>query len=300
MEGYLNLRIRPWLRRLMTRLLAIIPAIIAIAYYGETATGFLLVLSQVILSLQLPFAIIPLIHFVSDRERMGEFVIPRWVNGLAWLVAVIIIILNLALIAGQIGDWLAAIGSSTWIIYTFVIPLTIALGLLLLYVTLRPWLHRHGLAPIKAIKRVTVHGLEKEAHEAIASLPPYQRVAIACDFSERQERLLAEALRVGDEARVQILLALTMGDAAADKEVRSDQRQLERLTNILRQKEVQAEWQLGAGDAVTELARMINAFEADLVILGAHGHSGLSDLVHGTTVERLRHRVQARILVVPL
>jgi len=308
MEGYLNLRIRPWLRRLMTRLLAVIPAVIAIAYYGENATGFLLVLSQVILSLQLPFAIIPLIHFVSDHQRMGEFVIPHWVKILAWIIAIVIIILNVALIVGQIGDWLAVIGSGTWIIYGVVIPLTIALGLLLLYVTLRPWLNRHGLAPIKVIKRITVHGLEKEALEKIASLQPYQRVAIACDFSEGQEQLLAEALRLVDEVEVQILLlhvvespvALTMGDVAADKEVRSDKRQLERLTSILHQRGIQAEWQLGTGDAVTELARMVNKFEADLVILGAHGHSGLSDLVHGTTVERLRHRVHASVLVVPL
>ena len=94
MEGYLNLRIRPWLRRLITRLLAVIPAVAVIAYYGENSTSAMLVLSQVILSLQLPFAIIPLIHAVTDKRRMGKFSIRPWLQGLAWLVAGVIVLLN--------------------------------------------------------------------------------------------------------------------------------------------------------------------------------------------------------------
>src|SRR3954468_4053625 len=94
MEGFINLRIRPWLRRLVTRLIAIIPAIIVIMIYGEAGTGPLLILSQVILSLQLPFAVFPLVMFTSDRHKMGEFVSPRWVQALAWSVAVIIALLN--------------------------------------------------------------------------------------------------------------------------------------------------------------------------------------------------------------
>ena len=80
MEGFINLRLRPWLRRLITRLIAIIPAVIVIAIYGERGTGPLLILSQVILSLQLPFAVFPLVAFTSDRAKMGEFVSPRWVK----------------------------------------------------------------------------------------------------------------------------------------------------------------------------------------------------------------------------
>jgi manganese transport protein len=94
MEGFINLRIRPWLRRLVTRLIAIIPAVIVILIYGEAGTGPLLILSQVILSLQLPFAVFPLVRFTSDRHKMGEFVSPRWVQALAWSVAVIIALLN--------------------------------------------------------------------------------------------------------------------------------------------------------------------------------------------------------------
>ena len=94
MEGFINLRLRPWLRRLITRLIAIIPAIIVVALYGERGTGPLLILAQVILSLQLPFAVVPLVMFTSDRAKMGPFVNPGWVKVLAWAVAVIIAVLN--------------------------------------------------------------------------------------------------------------------------------------------------------------------------------------------------------------
>jgi manganese transport protein len=94
MEGFINLRVRPWLRRLITRVLAIIPAIIVVALYGERGTGALLILSQVVLSLQLSFAVFPLVMFTSDRAKMGQFVAPAWMRVLAWTVAVIIAALN--------------------------------------------------------------------------------------------------------------------------------------------------------------------------------------------------------------
>ena len=98
MEGFLNLRLRPWLRRLITRLLAIIPAIIVIVIYGDRGTGALLILSQVILSLQLPFAVFPLVMFTGDRRKMGLFVAPLWMRALAWPIAVIIAVLNVWLL----------------------------------------------------------------------------------------------------------------------------------------------------------------------------------------------------------
>ncbi|HEV2986558.1 MAG TPA: Nramp family divalent metal transporter [Vicinamibacterales bacterium] len=98
MEGFINLRIRPWLRRLVTRLIAIVPAVIVIAIYGERGTGPLIILSQVILSLQLPFAVFPLVMFTGDPHKMGPFANPPWVKGLAWTVAVIIAALNVYLL----------------------------------------------------------------------------------------------------------------------------------------------------------------------------------------------------------
>jgi manganese transport protein len=104
MEGFLNLRLKPWLRRLLTRLIAIVPALISIAYVGEKSTGDLLIFSQVILSLQLSFAIVPLVIFTSDRRLMGEFVNPFWLKILSWLVAIIIGSLNVWLLVQTLFD----------------------------------------------------------------------------------------------------------------------------------------------------------------------------------------------------
>jgi manganese transport protein len=98
MEGFINLRMRPWLRRLITRVVAIIPAVIVTIIYGERGTGPLLIFSQVILSLQLPFAVFPLVAFTSDPAKMGPFVNPTWIKLLAWSVAVIIAALNVWLL----------------------------------------------------------------------------------------------------------------------------------------------------------------------------------------------------------
>jgi len=94
MEGFLNIRLRPWLRRLITRLIAIIPALFTVALYGERGTGALLILSQVVLSLQLPFAVFPLVMFVGSRKKMGPLVAPRWMLALAWPTAIVIAALN--------------------------------------------------------------------------------------------------------------------------------------------------------------------------------------------------------------
>jgi manganese transport protein len=98
MEGFLNIRLRPWLRRLITRLIAIIPALITVGLYGERGSGALLILSQVVLSLQLPFAVFPLVLFTSDRRKMGDLVAPKWMVFLAWPVAVLIAALNVWLL----------------------------------------------------------------------------------------------------------------------------------------------------------------------------------------------------------
>ena len=94
MEGFINLRLRPWLRRLITRLIAIVPAVVVVSLYGERGSGQLLILSQVILSLQLSFAVFPLVMFTGDRHKMGIFASPLWVKALAWPVAVAIALLN--------------------------------------------------------------------------------------------------------------------------------------------------------------------------------------------------------------
>jgi len=98
MEGFINLRMRPWLRRLVTRLIAIVPAVAVIFFYGESGTGPLLIFSQVVLSLQLPFAVFPLVMFTSDKAKMGRFASPFWLRSLAWMVSLVIAVLNVWLL----------------------------------------------------------------------------------------------------------------------------------------------------------------------------------------------------------
>jgi manganese transport protein len=106
MEGFLQIRLPAWVRRLATRLIAILPALIAILWFGDASTGRLLVLSQVVLSLQLSFAVIPLVIFTSSRQIMGEFVNPLWLKLTAWSVALLIAGLNLWLLLQTVLGWI--------------------------------------------------------------------------------------------------------------------------------------------------------------------------------------------------
>jgi manganese transport protein len=307
MEGYLNLRIPPWLRRIITRLLAIVPAVLVISYYGEHSTSAMLVLSQVVLSLQLPFAIVPLIHAVADRKRMGEFRIAPWIQVLAWLVAAVIVSLNVKLVIEQITTWLASAGNNAWILKLTVIPFAVAIGSLLLYVTIHPWL-RNRIAQIGVPRLAGVHQEVAQILPVLDQPAPYKRVAIALDFSGNEEKLLAESLRFIDKANTQVTLlhvvespvARSLGSEAEDLETFTDANRLEKLAERMKQSGISTDWQLGAGEPSAELANMINALNAEMVILGSHGHTGVSDLIHGTVISNLRHRVKANVMIVPL
>jgi manganese transport protein len=105
MEGYLHIRLPYWLRRVITRAIAIVPALIATAWYGESGVAKLLIFSQVVLSMQLPFAVIPLIRFTGNRAKMGKFVNPRWLGLLAGVAAAVIVCLNVTILFNLITNW---------------------------------------------------------------------------------------------------------------------------------------------------------------------------------------------------
>src|SRR5581483_2400100 len=148
MEGYLHIRLAPWLRRLLTRMIALVPAVLVIAFAGEGSTQHLLVLSQVVLSLQLSFAVIPLIHFTSNRRNMGKFATPAWGQALAWLTAAIIVALNGKLVVDKIGEWVSAASASgvmlgpvplAWAASVGLYGLAASVAALLVWVTIKPW-----------------------------------------------------------------------------------------------------------------------------------------------------------------
>ncbi len=221
MEGFLNIRIRPWLRRLITRLLAAAPAVFVISFMGEDRTGELLVLSQVVLSLQLPFAVVPLIHFVSDRETMGEFAAGPLVRIVAWAVAALIVGLNLNLVVGEIAAWTA--DDPTGPLALALYALLAAVLLLLAYVTFAPFLAR--LRGVRAPARsIDIHGAAARTVAVPEAAPRYRRVAVALDFGGGEERVLAEALRQIDPRTGELVLlhvaeslvALSYGAEAED------------------------------------------------------------------------------------
>jgi manganese transport protein len=306
MEGFLNLRIRPWLRRLITRLMAVIPAVLVIVYFGENSTGAMLVLSQVVLSLQLPFAIIPLIHAVADKRRMGEFSIRPWLQIAAWVVAAVILSLNIKLVLDQIGTWVTDAGSNAWAVQITVIPFTLAVGALLVYVSLQPWLR--GRTARKAGQVGGIHHPAATTTETLLQPGPYKRVAVALDFSGGEEKLLAESLRFIDKTQTQLVLlhvvespvARTFGEETEDLESQTDQQRLEQLAAKMKSAGVATESRLAAGDPVTQLAAMVNELQVEIVIMGSHGHSGVSDLIYGTVINGLRHHIQASVMIVPM
>ncbi|GJQ52800.1 MAG: divalent metal cation transporter MntH [Anaerolineaceae bacterium] len=302
MEGYLNLRIRPWLRRLITRLLAVVPAIVVIARFGENSTGAMLVLSQVVLSLQLPFAIIPLIHAVADKRRMNEFSISRKLQAIAWIIAGIILALNIKLIIDEVGNWVATAQNDAWAIRTGVILLATLLGLLLLYIVIHPWLRQNGF------RIGGIHSRAEQTPNALQAPRPYAHIGVALDFSGKDEKLLAESLRFVNNSQTRLTLlhvvespvARRLGAEGEDSETLADQERLEKLTRMMTESGAQADWLLGSGEPGQELAKLINATGIELVIVGGHGHSGVSDLIHGTVISDLRHRIRASVMVVPI
>jgi manganese transport protein len=343
MEGFVRLRLRPWLRRLLTRSLAIVPALVVIALAGnETAwpgarSGGadqpselaasaanttptdtvshvddagpkgapdvdrrllnLLVLSQVLLSFQLPFAIVPLVHFTSDRRQMGEFASRGWLKSLAWICAILVVVLNGALIYMQANEWADQIGESGgragWIYATFV-PVAITLAIFLAWVTIYPFLARAGEARRPAL---------------IPVLPAvrYRRIGVAVELEGGDDAVLAQAAAVAraHNARLHVIHIVEgfgadfHGPAAADQESRTDRERITQLADHLRSDGLQVDGVLGYGTPADELVRIAREQELDLLVLGTHGHGFLADLALGQTVSPVLHRLTIPILVVP-
>lgn len=299
MEGYLNLRIAPWLRRLITRLIAIIPAFIVILVYGESETGALLIFSQVILSLQLGFAVIPLIHFTSDKEKMGDFVIKTWMKIAAWIIAIVIVSLNVKLVLQEITGWLEMAGENAWIVWTTVVPLCIAAGGLLLYITLKPWVEKRMAERDAKIPHGGAVTLDLSSH------PKYNRIAITLDFSNIDNQTISSATAQGGFNARYLLLhvvetagAMVYGSDIEDQESARDMLALEHYRKQLEEMGYDVEIKIGFGNPKSRIPKMVKEFQADLLVMGAHGHKFFKDLIFGTTVDTVRHRVGIPVLIV--
>ncbi|MBE0649816.1 MAG: Nramp family divalent metal transporter [Bacteroidales bacterium] len=297
MEGFINFRIQPWARRLITRALAILPAVFVLVYFGESYTGKLLVLSQVVLSLQLGFAVIPLVHFVSDKKSMGKFAIKAVMKFLSWLVATIIVVLNVKLVFEELQDWISS-ASHPWIIEILVVPIVIALIIVLFYLTVIPLIKQ-----AKSKEAGYIHPEIATAKEF--SKPLYQRILVALDFSKTDDGVVQHALSLAQKDSeylfvhiVESAAALVFGDETDDFESVSDEQRLENFAESMSKKGFRIQSQVGYGNPKTLIPKMAKEFDAQLLVMGAHGHGWFKDLVFGTTIESVRHKVQIPVLIV--
>ena len=301
MEGFLNVRMRPWLRRLVTRMVAIVPAALTVYVSGQQGTFRLLILSQVILSMQLPFAVVPLIHFTSDRKRMGAFASRRWLRGLAWVVAVVIVGLNFRLVALTIEEWLEAAGPYRWLVSLLVVPLALALLAMLLWIIFEPWLpawlRRRGRVPV-AVPKPALAALEG---------PMYRKILIPVDHTDKDRVAITHAAALARSYAAKLYLihveedvtSRIYGELSSTAEVQADRQYLGEVVEWLRQQGIEVEVAVShSADPKEEIIRFARRIQPDLVVMGAHGHKGLEDLVFGSTISGVRHALDVPVLIV--
>ncbi len=297
MEGYLNFRLRPWVRRLLTRLIAIIPAFITILILGDAATGKLLILSQVILSLQLGFAIIPLIHFVSNKQKMGEFVIPLWQKIASWLAAGTIVSLNVKLVYVEISDLITNHPHPMLISFT-VVPLCVFCFLMLLYILLIPLITKE-----KPPHHVGFHNDVKPLLLDYKTGP--HKIAVTVDFSGSDNKAINKALQLGGTDFTLVLIhvlesanAMVYGENAFDLEREEDYQKLKLYQEQLLKENVRTEIQLGFGDPKQAIPKLIVQNNCDTLVMGTHGHRTIKDIILGTTIENIRHEIKVPLVLV--
>lgn len=295
MEGYLRLRINPWIRRLMTRLIAIIPAVAVILINGEENIDSLLILSQVVLSLQLGFAVIPLIHFVSDKTTMGAFAIKPVTKIAAWVITSILVYLNLRMVVEQGTGYFASSDNIFWKVIIVVSGL--------LFVALLIISFAYPLMNKKRRDMPEVHagasGLQKMA------VPVFGTIAVALEFSEKDEKLLSYAIGQANKQTSFVLIHVVESASAKvlekdtdDLETRKDQEHIDFYANRMIQMGYEATGMLGFNHRAREIVRLVKESNADMLVIGAHGHAGIKDWFYGQTIDSVRHELKIPVLVV--
>ncbi len=296
MEGYIHLRLQPWVRRIITRLLAIIPALLVIVLYGEQASGSLLILSQVILSLQLSFAVIPLIHFVSSKKFMKDFAIKIKMRVMSWLMAILIMVLNVILVIDTLKEWFK--DGVNFFVYALVILFILGLILLLIYIIFEPFINRG-----KVQDQVWIHHLTQVPN--IIKIEPYKKIALSLDFSKNDQSILSHAAHLATFETEIVLLhvvesagAAIYGGEISDNETIVDAEMLDKYAVALKDmgyKHVTTE--MGYGKLATALPKMINKHQVDIAIFGSHGHKAFGDLIFGSSIDRIKHQINIPILI---
>jgi manganese transport protein len=297
MEGFVRIRLRPYLRRLITRSIALLPAVVVIWISGDEGTYKLLILSQVILSLQLPFAIVPLVHFTSDKLKMGSFASKLWVKVLAWTTSAAIIVLNGKLVYDEIMDWIT--GGAPLLITILTIGIAAAISFFLVYIILLPlirgeksWKEEKPSGASAIIVGIETH---RSKHIAAALGRDDSDTAIvgrALSLAKAEGALLT-LIHVADSAPAQFY-----SSDAYDEHTRDDEQYLLEIAAEVRAAGVAVEIALPQGDPSKELIRFAESHGVDMLVMGSHGHRLIGDLLWGQTVDPVRHKVEIPVLVV--
>ncbi|MFZ1729353.1 MAG: Nramp family divalent metal transporter [Bacteroidota bacterium] len=296
MEGFVNLHVRPWLRRVITRSIALLPAVLVIAAMGEEGTYRLLILSQVVLSLQLPFAIIPLIHFTSDRKKMGLFANKTWVRSLAWIITAIIVLLNMKLVYDALQEWMLAVSPWYWLL---IAPALIFLLGVLAYLVLRP---------LWQSESEWDSGIVTSSKSIASRIAPrsMKRIGVALEHSDGDAEILSAAVGMAQKNEAVLTLihvteapsAMLQGADTEPRHSKEDRAYLEELAREIEGRDLPVEICQRTGQPAKELVHAVRELGLELLVCGSHGHRGIEDLIYGQTVDTVRHALDIPLLII--
>jgi manganese transport protein len=297
MEGFVRIRLRPYLRRLITRSIALVPAVAVILISGDEGTYKLLILSQVILSLQLPFAIVPLVHFTGDKLKMGSFASKFWVKVLAWVTSVAIIALNGKLVYDQIMSWIER--GAPLLVSILAVGIAAGIALFLVHIIALPlirgergWMEGKPTGASAIVEGIETHRLKHIAAALGKDQGDAEIVSRALSLA-KAERATLTLIHVVDSAP-----ALVYSSEVYDEHTRDDEQYLLEIATEVRASAVAVEVALLHGDPSKELVAFAASHGVDMLVMGSHGHRLLGDLLWGETVDPVRHRVEIPVLVV--
>jgi len=296
MEGYLNMRIQPWLRRLITRSLAVIPAFITILVAGPSMAGPLLILSQVILSLQLGFALVPLVHWVSSRRVMGDFKIRNITAFITWVVVLMIVVLNVKLVFDTIVNMIQK-GNHPWLLYGLILPSIAGAFLLLVYTIVEPYVE------IKIPRILQPTHLPPERLELVVK-QEFKKIAVSVDFSASDNRAISYALNEGGPEGEYFLVHIVESAGARmmkaeiyDRETEEDRSFLDRYCKQLEEQGYKATPVLDFGLARNVLPEVAKRLEADLLVMSSHRKGFLHQLIKGTTISQVQRKINIPLII---
>jgi manganese transport protein len=250
------------------------------------------------LSLQLGFAIIPLIHFVSDKTKMKGFHIGKITQIAAWIIATTIVSLNAKLVYDEISGWIEN-AENPLVLWLTVVPLAIGFLALLLYIVFKPFIAKAKAKNYNhSPHNLTLTFSEKATYSK-------KNIAISVDFSDADENAINSAFELGGIAAKYTLIhvvetvgAMMYGENIQDHETTIDEKLLNEYREMLIQKGFNVEVQLGFGKPGKVIPKIVNAGNFDILVMGTHGHTGFKDLLFGTTVDKLRHQISIPLFIV--